>query len=91
MCVAFNHFLFLNATDRSQISSNRYRIQFDVDLYPLSYFANTPFNNIDYSAGQLNNMNYSAGQLNNMDYSVCIEQEYGFCGTEYSQVPYIHI
>merc|ERR1711935_172519 len=25
------------------------------------------------------------GHLNNMDYTVCIEQEYGFCGTEYYQ------
>lgn len=25
------------------------------------------------------------GQLNNLDYTVCIEQEYGFCGTEYYQ------
>lgn len=26
------------------------------------------------------------GQLNNLDYTVCIQQEYGFCGTEYYQV-----
>ena len=26
------------------------------------------------------------GHLNNLDYTVCIEQEYGFCGTEYYQV-----
>ena len=25
------------------------------------------------------------GQLNNLDYSVCLQQEYGFCGTEYYQ------
>jgi hypothetical protein len=25
------------------------------------------------------------GHLNNLDYTVCIEQEYGFCGTEYYQ------
>merc|ERR1711973_326253 len=25
------------------------------------------------------------GQLNNLDYTVCIQQEYGFCGTEYYQ------
>ena len=25
------------------------------------------------------------GQLNNLDYTVCIEQKYGFCGTEYYQ------
>ena len=25
------------------------------------------------------------GQLNNLDYIACIEQEYGFCGTEYYQ------
>lgn len=27
------------------------------------------------------------GQLNNMDYTVCIQQEYGFCATEYYQAP----
>ena len=26
------------------------------------------------------------GQLNNLDYTACIEQEYGFCGTEFYQV-----
>ena len=41
--VVFNHFLFKVATDRSKISSNRYRIQFDANLYPLLFFANTPF------------------------------------------------
>ena len=25
------------------------------------------------------------GQLNNLDYTVCIDQEYGFCGTEFYQ------
>ena len=25
------------------------------------------------------------GQLNNLDYTACIEQEYGFCGTEFYQ------
>ena len=25
------------------------------------------------------------GQLNNLDYTTCIEQEYGFCGTEFYQ------
>ncbi len=24
------------------------------------------------------------GHLNNLDYSVCVEQQYGFCGVEYS-------
>ena len=25
------------------------------------------------------------GQLNNLDYTICIDQEYGFCGTEFYQ------
>jgi len=36
-------FLLIDATDRSKISSDRCRISFDVNLYPLSFFANTPF------------------------------------------------
>ena len=24
------------------------------------------------------------GHLNNLDYSICVEQQYGFCGVEYS-------
>lgn len=27
------------------------------------------------------------GHLNNLDYTICIEQEYGFCGMEYSEAP----
>ena len=41
-----NKFLLIDATVRSKISSNHYRIIFDVSLYPLSFFANTPFNAI---------------------------------------------
>ena len=26
------------------------------------------------------------GHLNNLDYSICIKEEYGFCGIEYSAV-----
>ena len=39
----FNHFLLLNSTERSKISSNQKRLFFAVNLYPLSFFANTPF------------------------------------------------
>ena len=42
-CVVFNQFLLLNATDRSKISCDQYRIKFDVNLYPLQFFANNPF------------------------------------------------
>ena len=31
-----------------------------------------------------NTLGYT-GQLNNLDYTVCIDQEYGFCGTEFYQ------
>ena len=37
------NFLLINATDRSKISSNQHWIFFEVSLYPLSFFANTPF------------------------------------------------
>ena len=42
--VMFNLFLLRDATDRSKISSNHHRIFLDVRLYPISLFANTPFN-----------------------------------------------
>ena len=37
-------FLLIDATDRSKISSNRKRLFFALRLYPLSFFASTPFN-----------------------------------------------
>ena len=42
--VVFNNFLLIDATDRSKISSDQKRLFFAVSLYPLSFFANTPFN-----------------------------------------------
>jgi len=47
-------------------------------------FSNDP----NCEAGKLEACDFYAGytgQLNNLDYTVCIEQEYGFCGTEYYQ------
>ena len=41
--VVFNHFLLIDATDRSKISSDRKRLFFALRLYPLSFFASTPF------------------------------------------------
>ena len=42
----YNNFLIIGATDRSKISSdqNQKRLFFALSLYPLSFFANTPFN-----------------------------------------------
>ena len=34
----FNHVLLIDATDWSKISSDRYRIQFDISLYPYFIF-----------------------------------------------------
>ena len=45
--VVFNKFLLIDATDRNKISIDQKRLFFDVSLYPLSFFANTPFNLID--------------------------------------------
>ena len=42
--VVFNNFLLKDATDRSEISSDQKRLFFATSLYPLSFFANTPFN-----------------------------------------------
>ena len=41
--VIFNNFLLIDATDRSEISSNQNRFFIALSLYPLSFFANTPF------------------------------------------------
>ena len=41
----FNKFLLIDATDRIKISSDQKRFFIALSLYPLSFFANTPFNN----------------------------------------------
>ena len=40
----FNNFLLIDATNRSKISSDQKRFFIALSLYPLSFFANTPFN-----------------------------------------------
>ena len=40
----FNNFFFIDATDRSKISGDQKRFFIALSLYPLSVFANTPFN-----------------------------------------------
>ena len=42
--VVFNNFLLIDATARSKISSDQKRFFVALSLYPLSFFANTPFN-----------------------------------------------
>ena len=42
--VVFNNFLLIDTTNRSKISSDQTRSFFAVSLYPLLFFANTPFN-----------------------------------------------
>ena len=39
----FNNFLLLDATDRSKIRSDQKSFFIALSLYPLSFFANTPF------------------------------------------------
>ena len=41
--VVFNNFLLIDATERSKISSDQKRFFIALSLYPLSFFANTPF------------------------------------------------
>ena len=41
--VVFNNFLFIDATDRSKIRNDQKRFFIALSLYPLSFFANTPF------------------------------------------------
>ena len=40
----FVNFLLIDATDRSKISGDQKRFFIALSLYPLSFFANTPFN-----------------------------------------------
>ena len=40
----FINFLLIDATDRSKISSDQKRFFIALSVYPLSFFANTPFN-----------------------------------------------
>ena len=42
----FNNFLLIGATDRSKIGSDKKRFFIALGLYPLSFFANTPFNDL---------------------------------------------
>ena len=46
MWVVFNNFLLIDATDRSKISSDQKRFFIALSLYPLSFFANTPFKHL---------------------------------------------
>ena len=39
----FNNFLLTDATERNKISSDQKRFFIALSLYPLSFFANTPF------------------------------------------------
>ena len=41
--IVYNNFLLIDATDKSKISSDQKRLFFALRLYPLSFFANTPF------------------------------------------------
>ena len=41
--VVFNNYLLIDATDRSKISSYQKRFFIALSLYPLSFFAKTPF------------------------------------------------
>ena len=42
----FNKFLLIYTTDRSKISSDQKRFFIALSLYPLSFFANTPFKGV---------------------------------------------
>ena len=47
----FNNFLLIDATDRSKIGSDQKRFFIALSLYPLSFFANTPFKKPDGGVG----------------------------------------
>ena len=67
----FHNFLLIDATDRSKISSDQKRFFIALSLYPLSFFANTPF-----KAGTIVNLDvylWIEGQLNHANRSLSIE------------------
>ena len=41
--VVFHNFLLIDATDRSKISNDQKRFFIALSLYPILFFANTPF------------------------------------------------
>jgi len=43
VCDVFNNFLLIDATNRSKFISDQKRFLIELSLYPLSFFANTPF------------------------------------------------
>ena len=47
--IVFNNFLLIDATDRSKIISDQKRVFIALSLYPLSFFANTPFKSTIYN------------------------------------------
>ena len=53
--VVFNNFLNMDATDRSKISSDQKRFFIALSLYPLSFFANTPFKRSSQRKNERNN------------------------------------
>ena len=57
----FNNFLLIDATDRSKISSDQKRFFIALSLYPLSFFANTPFNLNPYFSFAKKNLGSLAG------------------------------
>ena len=49
--VVFNHFLLIDATDRSKTGSDQDRIKFDISLYPFHFSRTLPLTFDVYSAG----------------------------------------
>ena len=58
----FNNFLLIDATDRSKINSDQKRFFIALSLYPLSFFANTPFNLYNIPAERPECMFFIAGK-----------------------------
>ena len=48
----FNNFLLIDATDKSKISSDQKHFFIALSLYPLSFFANTPFNKTNLASNE---------------------------------------
>ena len=72
----FYNFLLIDATDRSKISRDQKRFFIALSLYPLSFFANTPFKNIF-------NCIFSVKVTNK-----CLQQKHGKISTDRRHFPH---
>ena len=76
----FINFLLIDATDRSKISSDKRRFFIAFSLYPLSFFANTPFN-VETCALQCLNVYFQGYGVFRTMQTFCMDNDFAFFRT----------